>query len=56
MRKSGKPVRKIEIDGMSWSERELAQIIRRKMLSKQFKNKKKYDRNSNKQAIRDEHE
>lgn len=34
---------------MTWSERELAQIIRRKMITKQFKNKKKYKRNNNEQ-------
>lgn len=44
MRKPSQPVRKIEINGMTWSERELDQIIRRKMMTKQFKNKKKYNR------------
>lgn len=34
----------ITIDGMSWSERELAQIIRRKMITKSEKNLKKYNR------------
>lgn len=37
----------IKIGVYTYSERELAQIIRRKMMSKQFKNKKKYDRNEN---------
>lgn len=30
-----------------YNERELSQIIRRKMISKSFKNKKKYNRKSN---------
>ena len=46
MRKSGKPTRTIEICGQKWSERELAQIIRRKMITKATKNKKKYTRKS----------
>lgn len=45
MRKFGKPPRKmITIDGQTWSERELAQIIRRKMITKSTKNKKLYTR------------
>lgn len=46
MRKSGKLTRTIEIYGQKWSERELAQIIRRKMITKATKNKKKYTRKS----------
>lgn len=42
--KSPKVGNKIYIEGMSWSERELAQIIRRKMITKSEKNKKKYTR------------
>ena len=42
MRNVGKTL--IRIDGMSWSERELAQIIRRKMITKSEKNLKKYNR------------
>lgn len=36
--------RNIIIDGMSYSERELAQLIRRKMMTQEVKNKKKYTR------------
>lgn len=35
---------KIEINGMSWSERELGQIIRRKMMTKEYKSLKVYNR------------
>ena len=41
MRSDSKTVR---FGGMSWSERELAQIIRRKMITKETRNKKKYTR------------
>lgn len=34
----------IDIDGQKYGERELAQLIRRKMLQKNFRNKKKYTR------------
>ena len=34
----------IVIDGMRYKERELAQLIRRRMLTKEFKNVKKYSR------------
>ena len=34
----------VYIDGMRWGERELAQLIRRKMLCKSERNKKKYNR------------
>lgn len=44
MRSTGKPVRKITFDGMSWGERELSQILRRKMITRSVKNKKKYTR------------
>ena len=36
--------RNIMIDGMSYGERELAQLIRRKMITQEVKNKKKYTR------------
>ena len=36
--------KKVSFDGMSWGERELAQILRRKMMTKETKNKKKYTR------------
>ena len=36
----------INIDGMVYGERELAQLIRRKMLCQSLKNKKKYTRKS----------
>lgn len=36
--------RYINIDGMVYGERELAQLIRRKMLCQSVKNKKKYTR------------
>ena len=35
---------KININGQVYGERELAQIIRRKMITKSEKNKKKYTR------------
>lgn len=44
MRKSAKSY--IEINGQSWSSRELSQLIRRRMLTKSVKNKKKYSRKS----------
>lgn len=44
MRNSGKSCNKIKFDGMSWGERELSQLIRRRMLTKAIKNKKKYTR------------
>jgi hypothetical protein len=34
----------INIDGMTYGERELAQLIRRKMITREVKNKKKYTR------------
>ena len=34
----------INIDGMVYGERELAQLIRRKMITRTMKNKKKYSR------------
>lgn len=34
----------IKINGQTWSERELAQIIRRKMMSKVHETPKKYTR------------
>lgn len=34
----------IVIDGMTYGERELSQLIRRKMLTRFIKNKKKYTR------------
>lgn len=40
----------VEIGVYSWNERELAQIIRRKMTSKSCKNKKKYNRNNYKKV------
>lgn len=36
----------INIDGMVYGERELAQLIRRKMMTQEIKNKKKYTRKS----------
>lgn len=38
--------RNIIIDGMSYGERELAQLIRRRMITQEVKNKKKYTRKS----------
>lgn len=38
----------IKIGVYTYSDRELAQIIRRKMITKSCKNKKKYDRKNNK--------
>lgn len=35
---------KIVIDGYSYNERELAQIIRRKMMAKEYKSNKTYSR------------
>lgn len=40
----------ITIGVYRYSERELSQIIRRKMISKSFKNKKKYNRQENKKV------
>lgn len=34
----------VKIDCYEYSERELAQIIRRKMMTKEYKNKKNYTR------------
>lgn len=34
----------INIDGMVYGERELSQLIRRKMITRTMKNKKKYTR------------
>lgn len=34
----------VNIDGQTYGERELAQIIRRKMITKECKNKTKYTR------------
>ena len=36
--------RNIIIDSMSYRERELAQLIRRKMMTQEIRNKKKYTR------------
>lgn len=45
MRKLGKSSRAIiTIDGMTWGERELSQLIRRRMITRETKNKKKYTR------------
>ena len=38
--------RNIIVDGMSYGERELAQLIRRRMMTQEVKNKKKYTRKS----------
>lgn len=43
MRKSGKSPC-ITFDGMTWGERELSRLIRRRMLTKEVRNKKKYTR------------
>lgn len=45
---------KISFDGMSWGERELAQILRRKMITRETKNKKKYSRKEQKKNLRSE--
>ena len=45
---------KIKIGVYSWNERELSQIIRRKMITKGCKNKKKFDRNSDKRGFKKE--
>lgn len=42
--KMKKETNKIYIDGLSWTERELSQIIRRKMITKEERNKKLYTR------------
>ncbi|MCH5167410.1 MAG: hypothetical protein J1F35_05895 [Erysipelotrichales bacterium] len=42
----------IKIGVYSYSERELAQIIRRKMVSKDHGNKRKYNRNSEKRNFK----
>ncbi len=34
----------IKIDGMTWGERELSQLIRRRMITREPKNKKAYQR------------
>ncbi len=44
MRKSCKPTRKITIGNESWSERELAQLIRRRMITRGPDSKKIYKR------------
>lgn len=44
--KSKMEKRTINIDGMTYGERELSQLIRRKMITKSMKNKKKYTRKS----------
>ena len=45
MRRTGSTSRTvITINGMTWGERELAQLIRRKMITQETKNKKKYTR------------
>ena len=45
MRKSCKSSRTVVyIDGQCWAERELAQLIRRRMITRGTKNKKKYTR------------
>ena len=36
----------IIVDGMSYGERELAQLIRRRMMTQEVKDKKKYTRKS----------
>lgn len=38
--------RNIIVDGMSYGERELAQLIRRRMMTQEVKDKKKYTRKS----------
>lgn len=38
--------KQINIDGMLYGERELAQLIRRKMITRSMKNLKKYNRKS----------
>lgn len=45
MRKSCKSPRKIVINGMTWGERELSQLIRRKMITRGPDSKKLYKRN-----------
>ena len=45
---------KVKIDVYTWNERELAQIIRRKMITKSSKNKKKYNRNNDKRSFKKE--
>ena len=45
MRKSCKSARKvISFNGMTWGERELSQLIRRKMITRGPDSKKKYQR------------
>lgn len=44
----------VKIDQYTWNERELAQIIRRKMTTKSCKNKKKYSRTASKRGFRKE--
>ncbi len=44
MRNVGKPNTLIDVDGQAYNERHLAQIIRRKMMSKVYKDKTKYNR------------
>lgn len=44
MRKPCITDRTVKIDGMTWGERELSQIIRRKMITREVRNKKKYTR------------
>ena len=44
----------VKIGEYSWNERELAQIIRRKMTTKSCKNKKKYCRTASKKDFKKE--
>ena len=41
---AGSTKRKIEFDGQSYGERELAQVIRRKMMARTYKSEKVYSR------------
>lgn len=53
-KKSKKKAERIKFDGMEWGERELAQILRRKMITRETKNKKKYSRKEQKKNLRSE--
>lgn len=44
----------VKIGEYSWNERELAQIIRRKMTTKSCRNKKKYCRTASKKDLKKE--
>lgn len=50
MRSDSKTIR---IGEMSWNERELAQIIRRKMITQERRNKKKYRRKEKHKGARE---